>query len=331
MPQAADPGLFGTTMADTAKAPQTTVTARTGEEAGNDRQQGGGSPLAFLYGEPLDKFPAELYIPPDALLVFLEQFEGPLDLLLYLIRSQKFDVMDIPMAILTDQYIGYVELIRRSNLALASAYLVMAATLMSIKSRLLLPAPAREDEGEEPEDPRAELMRRLLEYEKIKTAARALDRLPRFGRDFHLIEGVFVPQEETAPPAGDVDELAAAWLDVVSRMQLSARHRVFRETLSVREHMTAVLRRLSGRPWITLEMLLEESDEPERETVAVWCLALLELAKAELVRLTQAAPYAPIYATPVGLRFAETPSDDVPDFHDISKLKTPDEEASFLF
>ena len=140
-------------------------------------------PVARLYGEPMLEYPKDLYIPPDALEVFLERFEGPLDLLLWLIRSQKFDVMDIPMALLTEQYMAYVELIRRSNLELASAYLVMSATLMSIKSRMLLPKRQDAETGEEPEDPRAELMRRLLEYERMRAAAKELDELPRMGRD----------------------------------------------------------------------------------------------------------------------------------------------------
>ena len=262
------------------------------------------APLALLYGEPLESWPQGLYIPPDALRVFLERFEGPLDLLLYLIRSQKFDVMDIPMAIVTDQYMAYVELIRRSNLGLAAAYLVMAATLMSIKSRLLLPAAPAEDGEAEPEDPRAELMRRLLEYEKIKAAARRLNALPRLGRDFSLLEGVSGPAANASLPPADPEELASAWLDVVARMKLSARHLVTKQSLSVREHMTAVLKQLSERAWITLDMLIKTDGaeaENEREAITVWCLALLELAKINLVRLTQAAPYAPIYATAAGL------------------------------
>ena len=263
------------------------------------------APLALLYGEPLRQCPQGLYIPPDALRVFLERFEGPLDLLLYLIRSQKFDVMDIPMAIVTDQYMTYVELIRQSNLGLASAYLVMAATLMSIKSRLLLPVSKEDGEEDEVEDPRAELMRRLLEYEKIKHSAKLLDQLPRLGRDFWLVEGTDGAQPEASKPEPDAQELAGAWLDVLARMKLSMRHRVMRQSLSVREHMTTILRRLSMSPWVTLDQLLaaEKSEAAsEREAVAVWCLALLELAKDDLIRLTQAAPYAPIYATPVGLK-----------------------------
>lgn len=302
-----------TNRSQTAQPAPLKQTGATPAQAGSDERpdasqaaqspQAADAPLALLYGEPLTRFPQGLYIPPDALRVFLERFEGPLDLLLYLIRSQKFDVMDIPMTIVTDQYMAYVELIRRSNLELASAYLVMAATLMSIKSRLLLPREPSDDEDDEPEDPRAVLMRRLLEYEKIKSAAKSLDKLPRLGRDFWGIDGVAAPAEVSIEPEPDSEALSHAWLDIVAQMNLSARHHVARESLSVRERMTTILKALSGRPWITLDMLLstETSGVSEREAVAVWCLALLELAKDELVRLTQAAPYAPIYATPVAL------------------------------
>ena len=168
-------------------------------------------PVARLYGEPMLEYPKDLYIPPDALEVFLERFEGPLDLLLWLIRSQKFDVMDIPMALLTEQYMAYVELIRRSNLELASAYLVMSATLMSIKSRMLLPRRQDAETGEEPEDPRAELMRRLLEYERMRAAAKELDELPRMGRDFMAAAGGFIIVPEEELPAVTPEELALAW------------------------------------------------------------------------------------------------------------------------
>lgn len=260
-------------------------------------------PLARLYGEPLMSCPQGLYIPPDALRVILERFEGPLDLLLFLIRSQKFDVLDIPMATLTDQYMAYVELIRRSNLSLASAYLVMAATLMSIKSRMLLPVPVREDDDEEPADPRAELMRRLLEYEAIKAGAKALDELPRLGRDFDLLYGVEVPEDERLLPEADPQDLAEAWLDVVGRLKLAAHHKIEMQPLSVRESMSSVLRRLSGRRYLTLTKLAGadlagKTRDEAAAAIAVWCLALLELAKAGLVRLTQASPFAPIYVTP---------------------------------
>ena len=261
----------------------------------------GARPVARLYGEPLLEYPKDLYIPPDALEVFLERFEGPLDLLLWLIRSQKFDVMDIPMALLTEQYMAYVELIRRSNLELASAYLVMSATLMSIKSRMLLPKRADALTGEEAEDPRAELMRRLIEYERMREAARRLDELPRAGRDFRAAAGVVTTVAEEPLPMITPEELALAWEAAAARLALSAHHRVSREELSVREHMTALLKRLSGREYIRFTELL--ADRPDRQSVCVWFLATLELAKIFLLSIRQAEPYGVIY-----LSSEETPA-----------------------
>jgi segregation and condensation protein A len=248
--------------------------------------------LARLYGEPLESCPEGLYIPPDALRVFLESFEGPLDLLLYLIRRQKFNVMDIPMAELTEQYMRYVEMVRASDLELAAAYLVMSATLMQIKSRLLLPA--REEESGEEEDPRAELMRRLLEYEKIREGAKALDALPRLGRDFFLPAPDVPGPDAALLPVLTPQDLSEAWRGVLARLKLSARHKVTRQELSVREHMTAVLRRISAEGRVSLRGLIAGS--ADREVIAVWFLALLELAKDGLVTLTQAEPFTDIWA-----------------------------------
>ncbi len=253
------------------------------------------APIATLYGEPLEKCPAGLFIPPEALRVFLARFEGPLDLLLFLIRSQKFDPMDIPMAVVAEQYMAYMEVVRRESLELASAYLVMAATLMSIKSRMLLPAKA-DDSEEEPEDPRAELMRRLLAYEKIKKAALLLDELPRCGRDFLPVSGAGAPAAADALPEIDLQEIGEAWLDVVARLRLSAHHHVARSELSVRERMSMVLKRLSGVDFLTYQSLVDSDDAATRMSAAVWYLALLELGKDALVRLAQSEPYAPIYA-----------------------------------
>ena len=253
-------------------------------------------PVARLYGEPLLEYPKDLYIPPDALEVFLERFEGPLDLLLWLIRSQKFDVMDIPMALLTEQYMAYVELIRRSNLELASAYLVMSATLMSIKSRMLLPKRPDAETGEEPEDPRAELMRRLLEYERMRAAAKDLDELPRLGRDFLEAGGVYCGPAEEVLPTVTAEELALAWETAVARLSLSAHHQVTREELSVREHMTAILKKLNGREFIRFTDLLKE--RPDEQSACVWFLATLELAKIFLISVQQAEPYGEIYLRP---------------------------------
>ncbi|WP_443743291.1 segregation and condensation protein A [Sutterella sp.] len=253
--------------------------------------------VARLYGEPLTDIPPGLYIPPDALEVVLERFEGPLDLLLWLIRSQKFDVMDIPMAVLTEQYMAYVELIRRTNLELASAYLVMAATLMSIKSRMLLPKRPDALTGEEVEDPRAELMRRLQEYERMRAAAKTLDALPRLGRDFLTARPVPEDGEgERLLPMITASELALAWEAVEALLAFSAHHRVSREELSVREHMTEVLRALQGKDFIRLTDLYEPG--ADRQQIAVWLLAVLELGKHFLVNLTQAEPYGAVYIRP---------------------------------
>src|SRR5471030_1709638 len=195
-----------------------------------------GVAFAHLYGEPLWKLPTDLYIPPDALEIFLEAFEGPLDLLLYLIRKQNFNVLDIPMADVTRQYLGYVDQIRESNLELAAEYLLMAAMLIEIKSRMLLPV-KKADSGEEAEDPRAELVRRLLEYEQMKLAAREIDMLPQLGRDYVRTQ-VYIEQSIiTRWPDVEVADLQSAWADVLRRAKLTAHHHISREELSVREHM----------------------------------------------------------------------------------------------
>jgi len=248
--------------------------------------------LARLYGEPLFALPNDLYIPPDALEVFLEAFEGPLDLLLYLIRKQNFNILDIPMADVTRQYLDYVEQIRSRNLELAAEYLLMAAMLIEIKSRMLLP-PRRSEEGKEPEDPRAELVRRLIEYEQMKLAAARLDRLPQLGRDF-LRAQVHIEQSLTPRfPDVDVAELRDAWLDILKRARLVQHHRITREELSVREHMSLVLRRLQGRRFVEFEELFD----PTRGTpvMVVTFIAMLELARERLIELTQAEAFAPIY------------------------------------
>lgn len=249
--------------------------------------------VARLYGEPMTELPEGLYIPPNALEVILERFEGPLDLLLWLIRSQKFDVMDIPMTKLTEQYMAYVELIRRSNLELASAYLVMSATLMAIKSRMLLPKRPDVQEGEEAEDPRAELMRRLLEYERMREAAKLLDELPRLDRDFLVPAGDFFDAPVKELPVITPQELSLAWESVEADAALSASHHVTREELSVREHMSGILKILQGKEFVRLTDLMGE--EANQEQLTVWLLASLELAKVFLVQIQQAEPYSPIY------------------------------------
>jgi segregation and condensation protein A len=248
--------------------------------------------LARLYGEPLFTLPQDLYIPPDALEVFLEAFEGPLDLLLYLIRKQNFNILDIPMAEVTRQYLSYVEQVRARNLELAGEYLLMAAMLIEIKSRMLLP-PKVSDDGEEAEDPRAELVRRLLEYEQIKLAAERLHELPQLGRDF-LRAQVYVEQALT-PRFPDVhpQDLADAWRDILRRAKLVQHHKITREELSVREHMSLILRRLQGRRFVEFGELFDPTQGAA--VVVVTFIAMLELAKETLIELTQAEAYAPIY------------------------------------
>jgi len=258
------------------------------------------SPLARLYGKPLLELPRDLYIPPDALEVFLETFEGPLDLLLYLIRKQNFNILDIPMAEVTRQYLHYVEELRIRNLELAAEYLLMAAMLIEIKSRMLLPV-KKSDETGEVEDPRAELVRRLLEYERIKQGARKLDELPLVGRDFWPVQTTLDTNFQVALPEVNADDLRVAWLDVVRRAKLTQHHRIGRAELSVREHMSMVLRRLQGERFVEFAELFDQM--PSVQVAVVHFLALLELAREGLIDITQAEAYAPIY-----VRLAYTPA-----------------------
>ncbi|KAB7619631.1 segregation and condensation protein A [Alkalilimnicola sp. S0819] len=248
--------------------------------------------LALVRGEPLTELPVDLYIPPDALEVFLETFEGPLDLLLYLIRRQNLDVLDIPIARITLQYMEYVELMKDIRLELAAEYLVMAAMLAEIKSRMLLPRPAHAEDAEE--DPRAELVRRLQEYERYKTAAEDLDTLPRTAREIH-------PASAPAPdrkvvklqPEVSLKELLAALAEVLQRAEMFTHHQVRREALSVRERMSEVLSRLSAEHYSEFPQLF--SAEEGRLGVVVTFLAVLELIKNSLVELVQQEAFAPIY------------------------------------
>ena len=256
--------------------------------------------LARLYGEPLFAMPQDLYIPPDALEVFLEAFEGPLDLLLYLIRKQNFNILDIPMLSVTKQYLVYVDQIRKRNLELAAEYLLMAAMLIEIKSRMLLP-PKKVAAGEEAEDPRAELVRRLLEYEQMKLAAARLNAIPQFGRDFLKAE-IYIEQS-LQPRFPDVHlvDLQEAWRDIVKRAKLVQHHKISREELSVREHMSIVLKRLQGKRFVGFEDLFDAARGTP--VLVVTFIALLELAKETLIEITQAEAFAPIY-----VRLAYSPS-----------------------
>jgi segregation and condensation protein A len=255
-----------------------------------------GVALARLYGEPLFALPNDLYIPPDALEVFLETFEGPLDLLLYLIRKQNFNVLDIPMAEVTKQYLSYVEQIRVHNLELAAEYLLMAALLIEIKSRMLLPV-RKSDSDEDVEDPRAELVRRLLEYEQMKLAARKIDAMPQLGRDF-VRTGVLLDQttERRMPDVTAID-LRDAWAEIVRRAKLNAHHHISREALSVRDHMSQILRRLQGVRYMEFtELFMQKVQEGAGvPIIVVHFIAMLELARESLLEITQAEPYAPIY------------------------------------
>jgi len=246
---------------------------------------------AKVYGELVIELPHDLYIPPDALEIVLEAFEGPLDLLLYLIRKENLDIMDIQMAPLTRQYMEYVEAMRTTNLELAAEYLVMAAMLMEIKSRLLLPRPPSATPIED--DPRAELVRRLLEYERMKKAAQGLDELPQVGRDVIAISVWIEKAVSQRLPDVNSADLAEAWRSLLHRARLTAHHRVTREELSVRAHMSAILRALKERRVVEFGELFD----PQRgvAVLVVTFLALLELARERLLEITQSAGFGPIY------------------------------------
>ena len=249
--------------------------------------------IARVRGEPLFKLPEDLYIPPDALEVFLEAFEGPLDLLLYLIRKQNFDILDIPVLKITQQYIEYISLMREMRFELAAEYLLMAAMLAEIKSRLLLPRPAVED-GDEGEDPRAELVRRLQQYERFKTAAENLDGMPRIGRELFVARAR--PEQvplSVALPQPELRELIYAFRDVMLRAELFAHHHIKREPLSVRERMGRILADLAGGRQAQFADIIEPSEG--RLGVVVCFLAILELARAEMIVLQQAEPYATVF------------------------------------
>ncbi len=246
--------------------------------------------IARLYGEPFYTLPHDLYIPPDALEVILEAFEGPLDLLLYLIRKQNFNILDIPMAGLTRQYLIYVDEIRQSNLELAADYLLMAAMLIEIKSRMLLPVQPVAD-GQETDDPRSELVRRLLQYEQMKQAAAQLDALPRSGRDFLVAQASV--ERLARWPTVSVDDLHAAWTTILQRARLVQHHTITHEELSVREWMSLILKRLQEHRFVVFEALFDPAKGAP--VLIVTLMALLELAKETLIDITQAEGFAPIY------------------------------------
>ena len=253
----------------------------------------GVEPLARIYGEPMVQLPLDLYIPPDAMAVMLDAFEGPLDLLLYLIRKANVNVLDIPMAPLTEQYLSYVEAMREHNLELAADYLVMAAMLIEIKSRMLLPKP-RVDDGSEVEDPRAELVRRLIEYEQMKLAAHRLDELPQAERDFEWVEVWVEKALLQRLPEVSPDDLKDAWGGLLRQARLHTHHTVSREELSVREHMGLILRRLRDADGF-IEFVALFDPSLGAPVLVVHFLAMLELAREQLLEITQTEVFAPIY------------------------------------
>ena len=249
-------------------------------------------PFAVVQGKEITTVPKDLYIPPDALEVILEAFEGPLDLLLYLIRRQNLDILEINVAEITRQYMGYIDLMTAIQLELAAEYLVMAAMLAEIKSRMLLPRQPVEDEDEE--DPRAELIRRLQEYERFKTAAEDMDEIPRMGRDIHQASAE-APDRQQAKPHPDVDmrELLTALAEVLRRAEMFESHQVQLEKLSTRERMSLILDRLQGQQFVPFVSLFKGSEG--RLGVVVTFLAIMELIKESLVEIVQSESFGPIH------------------------------------
>jgi len=249
-------------------------------------------PFALVQGQPITEVPHDLYIPPDALEIILEAFEGPLDLLLYLIRRQNLDILDIPITEITKQYIEYIEMLQDVQFELAAEYLVMAAILAEIKSRMLLPRPSSADDDES--DPRAELVRRLQEYERFKQAAGDLDELPRLGRDFALTQAYLENKTVVrVPPTVELRELLSALRDVLSRADLFTSHQISGEPLSVRERMSRIMSALDGNPYVEFHYLFDP--EEGRMGIVVSFLALMELIREQLVDLIQNEPFGQIY------------------------------------
>jgi segregation and condensation protein A len=249
-------------------------------------------PFALVQGQPLTEVPHDLYIPPDALEIILEAFEGPLDLLLYLIRRQNLDILDIPITQITEQYMEYIEMLQDMQFELAAEYLVMAAILAEIKSRMLLPRPS--GDGDEEADPRAELVRRLQEYERFKQAAEDLDEMPRLGRDFALVEA-YVENKSVVkvPPHVELGELLTALRDVMARAEMFRDHRITGEPLSVRERMSRIMSALKDNPFLEFPQLFDAAEG--RAGVVVSFIALMELTREQLIDLVQHEPFGQIY------------------------------------
>ncbi|SPJ33715.1 segregation and condensation protein A [Kushneria phyllosphaerae] len=252
------------------------------------------APAVMVGGQPLHEMPEDLYIPPEALRVFLETFEGPLDLLLYLIRRQNLDILAVNVAAVTRQYIEYVELMKVSGIDLAAEYLLMAAMLAEIKSRTLLPRPPRVSEEDDEEDPTAALVRRLQEYEQIKLAAQAIDELPRQGRDWYQAEaGLPALQPRVQHPDVELSELLGALSALMQRADFRQEHQITREVLSTRERMMAILERINEEQFTAFEALFDP--EEGKAGIVVTFMAILELSKERLIEIVQNAPLSPIH------------------------------------
>jgi segregation and condensation protein A len=253
----------------------------------------GEMPFAMVEGQPVTEMPRDLYIPPQALEVFLEAFEGPLDMLLYLIRRQNLDILDIPIAEITRQYMRYIELMQVLQLELAGEYLLMAATLAEVKSRMLLPRP-RSDSAADEADPRAELVRRLQEYERFKRAAEAIDRMHRLERDTWVASAELVDRKVVRiPPQVTLQEMLMAFQEVLSRSDMFAHHHVQREPLSVRQRMAELLSALTGNAFVDFVRLFPAAEG--RRGVTVTFVAILELLREGLIEMSQSEPYAPLH------------------------------------
>jgi len=263
-------------------------------------------PFALVAGEPLTVIPKDLYIPPDALEVILEAFEGPLDLLLYLIKRQNLNILDIPIREITQQYVQYIEMMQTMRIEIAAEYLVMAAMLAEIKSRMLLPRPTEE---EDEEDPRAELVRRLQEYERFKQAAEDIDELPRMHRDTFSPSAELPEIHQDRPmPEIELRELLMAFKDAMSRAEMYSHHRIQREALSVRERMSKVLERISSSGFTDYRTLF--TIEEGRRGVVVTLLAILELVKEQLIDMVQSEPFSPIHIKAASGSQADVPKED---------------------
>ena len=301
------------------------------ERAGEPPPQQGEMPFAVVDGEPVTELPRDLYIPPDALQVFLEAFEGPLDLLLYLIRRQNLDILDIPIAEITRQYMRYIELMQDLQLELAGEYLLMAAMLAEIKSRMLLPRPSS-GSGDEEEDPRAELVRRLQEYERFKLAAEDMDRLTRLERDTVLAQAELVERRVVRiQPQVSLREMLSALAEVMQRAEMFAHHHVQRERLSVRQRMSDVLTRLHEASFVDFVQLFNPAEG--RMGVTVTFIAILELMREGLVDIVQAEPFAPIHVRPASvMRDADEivmdEGADAENFAALRQPELPDEEEA---